>query len=597
MAAGRVDPWAGDVLALLLRVMHPKLLAPNHMWDVYCPACSTGHHPVLQQLLQLVLAAPAAHLPVLLKAAAAAGNRCVWEQLLGVQPSQQQQQQPPAGGGATGSSSSTSDSSDSNSASAAPSSGSGLQSQQQGQQDQPQQQGESGQPPQLPLECLSAGDWWNMLLELLSWMSPDRPVTSGPESLRVAADADRAAMADACWQVLDTLPAVPASSSSAGMLPQPRRAAVAAAARSYWEAAAREPGWLQQLLAEAPAGKLVWLLQHGLMPVLPTRRWPVSAALGTPLLNKVFFCLRLGQHTAAAALRRFAAQLGVEASAALLVEGCWHEVARRAAAGGAQAAAAVQQQTAFADYLEALDFLAQNGGIGEATLRKHELSTTDTLLAAVACSWNAAMLLEGRGLPQKVGLGVPQHLQLCAAAVGAAFLQHIPQITCGEVQQLLAAVATATTCDPPPRSPALDALRQRPAWLLLQGHMLDVMTLSRERILGYLDGVYAVLCAAALDVRDVLRLRGLEIDGLSVLQSLEELRFKYVAWMACELGAERLVVPMRGYMHPLPEYSMVRGVCDGMRLCFVRQCSTAVTAGCGGCTACLSCADRLVTDN
>jgi len=60
--------------------MSPKLVAAKCMSPVYTAACRTGHMPVLQQLLQVAASAPQQHLPVLVKAAAAAGNLSVWQQ-------------------------------------------------------------------------------------------------------------------------------------------------------------------------------------------------------------------------------------------------------------------------------------------------------------------------------------------------------------------------------------------------------------------------------------------------------------------------------------------------------------------------------------
>lgn len=377
-------------------------------------------------------------------------------------------------------------------------------------------------------------------------------------------------MADACWQVLGTLTTTaPASSCSTAMLPQPccQRAAVVAVARSYWVGAARLPGRLQQMLAGDTPGKLVWLLQHGLLPAKPSRCWP-PPPLCQFHAGQGLCCLRFGQLTAAAALRRFAAQLSVQAPAGMLVQGCLQGAARRAAAGGVQAAAAVQQQTAFAEYLEALAFLAQGAGELNPAVQLQGMPTTDILLIAIACSWNAALLLEGKGLPQRVGLGAPQHLQLCAAAVAPAILQHTPQITCGDVQRLLA-VVTAAACGTSHLS-ALDALRQRPDWLALRARLLHGGWVDEEYL-----GFFEVQCAAALDVRDVVRLRGHDLDGVSVLRSLEELQRKYRKWMLGKLGAQRLVVHLCGYMEPLPEDSMVRRGCDGLRQRCTTQCSTA----------------------
>lgn len=274
------------------------------------------------------------------------------------------------------------------------------------------------------------------------------------------------------------------------------------------------------------------------------------------MLNKIYFCLRFGQLTAAAALRRFAAQLGVQAPAGMLVEGCLQGAARRAA-GGVQAAAAVQQQTAFAEYLEALAFLAQK--TVDSVQGVKQMTTTDTLLAAIACSWNAAMLLEGKGLPQRVGLGAPQHLRLCAAAVAPAILKGTPQITCNTVQQLLA-VAMAVLSHHI-WVPTLDAFRQRLAWVALRAHVLHT---GLEGAV-FMDNVYAVMCAVALHVQNMLGVQGLKVDGMSVLQSLELLVLLYYFWDTGRHAlADLLVILLNGQMASLAHFDIMVGwVCAG----------------------------------
>ena len=55
MASGRRDPLAGEVLALLLSCLPPKLLAPKTMAQVYTAAVKAGNPAVLQQLLTWVI--------------------------------------------------------------------------------------------------------------------------------------------------------------------------------------------------------------------------------------------------------------------------------------------------------------------------------------------------------------------------------------------------------------------------------------------------------------------------------------------------------------------------------------------------------------
>jgi hypothetical protein len=84
------------VVEVLLQALTPKQRKASNMRAAYCAACSSGCLPVLQLLLGVAAAAPAQQLPVLLQAAAEAGNLYVWRMLLqqgAVEATPQQQQQ------------------------------------------------------------------------------------------------------------------------------------------------------------------------------------------------------------------------------------------------------------------------------------------------------------------------------------------------------------------------------------------------------------------------------------------------------------------------------------------------------------------------
>lgn len=266
MAASRADPWAGEVIGLLLRVVEPKLLAAKYMRPVHLAACRTGHAPVLQQLVQQAVQHSAAgstgHMCQLLSAAAEAGNLWVWRALLGLDLLDQQ---------LDGAHSSGSNSSGSNSSSSICSSSSGRigptdgnrstvgvsgsdncaiqttgclaagqlpakdgcllsrlqhQVQQQGGltspttaaalgsvpcQPQPQQLSDTAHTPQalaLPADLIASAlqDPADMLLQLLQHMGSNPLQGSVDDKLWLRADADRAAMADAFMQYLAQVP-------------------------------------------------------------------------------------------------------------------------------------------------------------------------------------------------------------------------------------------------------------------------------------------------------------------------------------------------------------------------------------------------------
>ena len=89
MASGRKDPLAGEVVALLLSCLPPKLLAPKTMAQVYTAAVKAGNPAVLQQLLTWVIHQHQEQqqqlrqqLTALLAAAAGAGNCLILRDLL-----------------------------------------------------------------------------------------------------------------------------------------------------------------------------------------------------------------------------------------------------------------------------------------------------------------------------------------------------------------------------------------------------------------------------------------------------------------------------------------------------------------------------------
>ena len=88
LAAARPDPWAHEVLQLLLTHLPPKLLSPKNMRQVYKAACKTGNPAVLLLLLQWLLekhpkqAEQREQMGALLRGAAAAGDYGVLRDLL-----------------------------------------------------------------------------------------------------------------------------------------------------------------------------------------------------------------------------------------------------------------------------------------------------------------------------------------------------------------------------------------------------------------------------------------------------------------------------------------------------------------------------------
>jgi hypothetical protein len=82
MAAGCTDPWGAEVVRLLLLSMSPKQRAAKYICNTYKAAFKAGQAAVLEPLLQVASQQPSEHVPVLLCAAAAAGNVQAWRQLL-----------------------------------------------------------------------------------------------------------------------------------------------------------------------------------------------------------------------------------------------------------------------------------------------------------------------------------------------------------------------------------------------------------------------------------------------------------------------------------------------------------------------------------
>jgi hypothetical protein len=439
MAAGRVGPWAGEVVSLLLRVMNRKLLAAKYMGPVYGAACRTGHTPVLQQLLQqLVERSPAAHWPVLLRAAAVAGNRSIWQQLLGQREDQQQDpQEPPADRGAAvavllGARTAASIPAAVQAPAAGTSSaGGGLLSylsrcftsqptlQQQPQQHQQQQESQAHQQPQqeqqglwqlpqLPRHCLGIDSCWPVLLAILDGACVLQRY-AGQEGLGLTADSDRLAMADTFWHLLgqqgwqDTVRTAAQQQLCADVAP--------------WASF----GGVQQLLAKAPHNKLVWMLQYDMLPQLPDG-WLVAPAAAEGLKRRIQLCMKYGQRQAAAVLWQLAKRLRVQVPVRALVLGCLDGEVHRAAA--AHRIEDLQQQALlFAEYHASIS--------GDEVISQHrlscvlhaEISPQQRLLTVLSCVWNTAVGIYTRGLPRQLGIPWQQHLRLCASAVLPSLLQ------------------------------------------------------------------------------------------------------------------------------------------------------------------------------
>lgn len=449
MAAARVDTWAQEVVWLLLHCMQytqPKFLAAKYMRPAYTAACRTGHMPVLLQLVQHTLSQThKEHLAALLEAAADTGNLSVWQQLLSAH-----NDKPPHAG-----SSSSGDGSGVQHVAAGGAEGSrsrGLGSrlllllshvlgresrppcqaqpqQQQGgaqplklsqQQQQPElQQAHCWQQQQvMPAAQVLGGLQWDRLtgcdkayalLAILDGMCT-AAFTTGHEPLLLAADADRVAMADSLLSRLGG------------------EAAVRKAMRSMFSEDASPYasfGGLQELLAcpMTPPGKVAWLSEHQMLPVLPDT-WQFSPAAQVGLDRMLLFSLSYGQRRMTDALVQLAWGQGMTVSTKLLVQGCFQCALRDAAA--AQDLGELERLAAFAEYNNRLAAFASSAwqAVSSQNLPKNEL-----LLSAIAAAWNAAVVLDTEGYPEQLGLPLRQHIRLCAQAVMPVVLQGLPERT------------------------------------------------------------------------------------------------------------------------------------------------------------------------
>jgi hypothetical protein len=221
-------------------------------------------------------------------------------------------------------------------------------------------------------------------------------------------------MADALWQLLgkqgwqDTVRAAAQQQLCADVAPW----------ASY--------GGVQQLLEKSPPHKLVWMLQHDMLPQLPNG-WLVAPAAAEGLKSSIRLCLKYRQRHAAAALWQLAKRLQVQVPVRALVQGCLDGAVHKAAA--AHRIEDLQQQAVlFAQYHASLCGNAVSPGPYWIVLRAAE--PLHRLLTVLSCVWNTAAVVHARGLPQQLGIPWQQHLRLCAAAVLPPLLQallpHVP---------------------------------------------------------------------------------------------------------------------------------------------------------------------------
>jgi hypothetical protein len=253
------------VVAELLCQLTPKQRKPANMGPAYKAACSSGCRSVLGLLLAVAAADPQQQLPVLLEAAAEAGNLQVWTQLL------------LQNAGSTSSS-----------------------SQQPGNEEQPQQQ------QQHEGECAPAAfphlDWSCLTLQqittALHMALPKRDEgsdthvgTSQQQQWRAAEEASRLQMADLLWQMLVVQQGREAALRQFLRAPVPagfrgtQHPGIAAAAEADAAAAAKglpkgfgtelnnrllfcyTTGWYKQLSWwQMTDGRVLWLQQRQLIP-------------------------------------------------------------------------------------------------------------------------------------------------------------------------------------------------------------------------------------------------------------------------------------------------------------------------------------------
>uniref|UniRef100_A0A383WCH8 Uncharacterized protein n=1 Tax=Tetradesmus obliquus TaxID=3088 RepID=A0A383WCH8_TETOB len=261
MAAARTDPWAAGAVSQLLQALTPKQRKPANMRPAYKAACSSGCMAVLQLLLGEAAAAPRQQLPVLLEAAAEAGNLQVWHQLLlqGDSDAKQQQQQL------------------------------------QGEEQQQQEAAAAAALPPLDWSCLSLQQLTSVLHLALPRRYGDagfHPGTSQQQQWDAAEDACRLQMADLLWQQLVVQQGkeadlrqhlrepVATKHSPAGFGSGPAAAAVAAAVAAgefvlpadainsrllfcYGAGSFSKDSFNWRAM---PAARVMWLQQHQLVP-------------------------------------------------------------------------------------------------------------------------------------------------------------------------------------------------------------------------------------------------------------------------------------------------------------------------------------------
>eukprot|EP00883_Tetradesmus_obliquus_P006884 jgi/Sobl393_1/1743/SZX61423.1 len=264
MAAARTDPWAAGAVSQLLQALNPKQRKPANMRPAYKAACSSDCMPVLAVLAGVAAAAPRQQLPVLLEAAAEAGNLQVWHQLLQADGSNQQQQQ----------------------------------QQQEEREEEPQQEAAAAAAAALPLldwSCLSLQQLTSALhlaLPKTNGGPYHEPGTSQQQQWQATQDAARLQMADLLWQQLVVRQGREAALRQHLRAPAPAKhrgtqhpaAAAAGAAAAASGASSAVPAananskvlfsytagaghYLQSVKQhEVSAARITWLQQHQLVP-------------------------------------------------------------------------------------------------------------------------------------------------------------------------------------------------------------------------------------------------------------------------------------------------------------------------------------------
>jgi len=384
MAAARTDPWAADVLQLLLQAVGPKQRAAKYMGKAYYAACCTGHVPVLQQLLDQAATAPQQHMHVLLLAAAEAGNEKVWRQLL--QP----------GGGSSSSSTTNSSCSTVGEGGRAPQA--------------PQQQW--AEPvlvvPALPWQDIGVDDCAEVLLRVLDGMRccTDKGIFDPCQ------DSRQAAMADVLWQN-------ECLGSSAGLWEEVRLAVTTQLALGSVRTEQHHGryGRLLDLLAEPKLGRLLWLHSHGLL------QWheppQLSSAAQEGLQAMVLDCVKRRDAAALSTMLQLSQRLKHPLPAAVFVSGAVAAAADSAVRAGNLAA--LQQLAAFEQFatlaLPMLRSAQMTFSIAvQVSLSAPEWEHRSVVCLAALAAWAAAEFAKAKRIAQ-LGLSVPATAQVIFQAL------------------------------------------------------------------------------------------------------------------------------------------------------------------------------------